>query len=294
MTFDGEHLSALVAVLRSGSFEKAARQLGVTQSAISQRIKLLEERLGTALIIRGQPCLPTSAGARLCRHAEEVVLLERQVIGDLGLAQAAQVTVRLAINADSLATWFVPAMAAVEGLLFDLVLDDQDHSADWLRRGEVRAAVTSLAAPVQGCDCRPLGLLTYCATASPDFAARWFAQGVTAEALAVAPCLTFNAKDGLQTAWMEQVAGCRLSPLAIGCPPARLYRRVAYGPGLGHEPGGFGGAFDRRGRSGGSGAGSTACRAALLALEQGAGPGARSANGQRPCRSPTVLAAHGA
>ncbi|MVA73333.1 ArgP/LysG family DNA-binding transcriptional regulator [Agrobacterium vitis] len=223
MAFDGEHLSALVAVLRSGSFEKAARQLGVTQSAISQRIKLLEERSGTALIIRGQPCLPTSAGARLCRHAEEVALLERQVIGDLGLAQAAQVTVRLAVNADSLATWFVPAMAAVEGLLFDLVLDDQDHSADWLRRGEVRAAVTSLAAPVQGCDCRPLGLLTYRATASPDFAARWFPQGVTAEALAVAPCLTFNAKDGLQTAWMEQVAGCRLSPPCHWLPSSQAF-----------------------------------------------------------------------
>jgi LysR family transcriptional regulator (chromosome initiation inhibitor) len=222
MMIDPEQLRALVAIARTGSFEKAARALGVTQSAISQRIRQLEEKMGTALLVRGQPCRATAAGERLFRHAEEVVLLERQLLTDLGLGADAA-TIRLAVNADSLATWFLPAMAATEGLLFDIVLDDQDYSADWLRRGEVRAAVSAVADPVQGCDCRPLGALTYRATASPSFVARWFAEGVTPQALARAPCLVFNAKDGLQSSWLAQAFDIRVSPPVHWLPSSQAF-----------------------------------------------------------------------
>lgn len=208
MKMDGDHLRALAAIIRTGSFEKAAHMLGVTQSAVSQRIRQLEDRVGAVLIVRGQPCRTTAAGERLFRHAEEVALLERQLQVDLALPQDDNSTVvRLAVNADSLATWFLPVMAASDGLLFDIVLDDQDHSAEWLQRGEVRAAVSSAPEAVQGCDCRALGALTYRATASPAFMRRWFANGVTREALAVAPCLTFNAKDRLQSKWLSQAFG---------------------------------------------------------------------------------------
>ncbi|THF53848.1 LysR family transcriptional regulator ArgP [Allorhizobium terrae] len=208
MKMDGDHLRALAAIIRTGSFEKAAHMLGVTQSAVSQRIRQLEDRVGAVLIVRGQPCRTTAAGERLFRHAEEVALLERQLQVDLALPQDDNSTVvRLAVNADSLATWFLPVMAASDGLLFDIVLDDQDHSAEWLQRGEVRAAVSSAPEAVQGCDCQALGALTYRATASPAFMRRWFANGVTREAFAVAPCLTFNAKDRLQSKWLSQAFG---------------------------------------------------------------------------------------
>ncbi|GGF34403.1 transcriptional regulator ArgP [Aliidongia dinghuensis] len=204
---DYDHLSALAAVVRTGSFEKAAQQLGVTPSAVSQRLKLLEERIGAALVVRGQPNVATPAGARLCRHAEDVGLLERALRADLGeLGLAAQpTTIRIAVNADSLATWFVEAMAATEGVLYDLVLDDQDHSADWLRRGEVAAAVTASTGSVQGCGSRPLGALRYVATASPEFMRRWFADGVDEAALRAAPCLRFNQKDELQARWIRNL-----------------------------------------------------------------------------------------
>ena len=103
-------------------------------------------------------------------------------------------------------------MAACPDCLFDLVLDDQDHSTDWLRRGDVRAAVSAFGGSVQGCDMRPLGSLRYIATASPDFMQRWFSEGVTPETLARAPAMTFNAKDGLQNRWISQVFGVDLSP----------------------------------------------------------------------------------
>ena len=210
--FDPAQLAALSAVLRTGRFERAAQMLHVTQSAISQRVRQLEEQVGTALVIRSQPCRATDAGGRLFRHAEEVRLLEQGARRDLGLEPENEAesdgwpTLRLAVNADSLATWFVPAMACVDSVLFDLVIDDQDHSAEWLRRGDVRAAISGSAKPVQGCDCRPLGALRYLATASPAFVEHWFgADGVTPMRLARAPAITFNAKDRLQTRWAEQV-----------------------------------------------------------------------------------------
>ena len=212
MLFDPHHLAALAAVLRTGSFEQAAAALSVTPSAISQRIKALEERVGTALILRASPCTGTPAGLRLSKHAEDVALLEAQVGRELSLApRDAAGRLRLAVNADSLATWFIPALAEVPDVLFELVIDDQDHSADWLRRGDVSAAVTATGKAVSGCDVHPLGALRYVACASPDYMARWFPDGPTAEALSQAPCLTFNAKDALQRTWIEAATGQKVN-----------------------------------------------------------------------------------
>ncbi|NKN38452.1 LysR family transcriptional regulator ArgP [Agrobacterium sp. a22-2] len=219
---DNAQIAAVAAVIRTGGFDKAAQQLSLTPSAISQRVKLIEERLGAVLIVRGQPCVATEAGQRLFRHAEEVGLLEQALRSDLGIADARGPwpSLRIAVNADSLATWFVAAIAATEGCLFDLVLDDQDHSADWLRRGEVRAAVSGDGDAVQGCDCRPLGALRYIATASPDYMRRWFAGGVTRDGLSVAPSLTFNNKDRLQERWIERHFGGGVAPPTHWLPSA--------------------------------------------------------------------------
>ncbi|GEO13160.1 LysR family transcriptional regulator ArgP [Microvirga aerophila] len=222
---DYAHLSALAAVIRTGSFDRAAQQLNVTPSAISQRIKLLEERLGTVLVVRGQPCTATEVGQRLCQHVEQVALLESSLRGSLpGLQAGSQpVTLRIAVNADSLATWFIPAMAQTEGYLFDLVLDDEDHSAEWLRRGEVVAAVTGHGTLIQGCDCHPLGAMRYVATASPGYYARWFSDGFDEPAAARAPCLIFNQKDRLQAEWLRQVFGLSLQPPLHWLPSSQAF-----------------------------------------------------------------------
>ncbi|MBB3999814.1 LysR family transcriptional regulator ArgP [Aureimonas pseudogalii] len=202
-------LRALAEVIAEGSFERAARRLGLTPSAVSQRVKLLEERTGTALVVRGQPCRATEAGRRLCRHAGEVALLEGGLRADLGalVPQGPRPTIRIAVNADSLATWFLPALAGIEDRLFDLVVDDEEHTTERLRRGEVMAAVATTPGPVAGCSSRPLGSLVYEASASPAFAARWFADGVTPQALGQAPSLLFDAKDRLQDRWIESLFG---------------------------------------------------------------------------------------
>lgn len=171
---DPAQLAALAAVHRRGSFDLAAAELHVTASAVSQRIKALEETAGTLLIRRGQPSTATEAGLRLIRHHDEVVLLERRLATDLpGLSDRAA-TLRIAVNADSLATWVIPALAATSNFLFDLVIDDQDVSQDWLRRGEVVAVVTAHQGPLQGCDTLPLGALRYRATPRPTISGAGF------------------------------------------------------------------------------------------------------------------------
>lgn len=206
---DPAQLAALAAVHRRGSFDLAAAELHVTPSAISQRIKALEETTGTLLIRRGQPCAATDTGLRLIRHHDEIVLLEHSLAADLPGLSPGPATFRIAVNADSLATWVIPALAATSGFLFDLVIDDQDVSQDWLKRGEVLAAITAHPGPLQGCDTRPLGALRYRATASPAFAAQWFPQGPTAAALARAPALVYSRHDRLQHRWAEAATGRR-------------------------------------------------------------------------------------
>lgn len=201
---DPAQLAALAAVHRRGSFDLAAAALRVTPSAVSQRIKALEEATGTLLIRRGQPCTATDAGLRLIRHHDEVALLESTLAADLPGLTSAPATLRIAVNADSLATWIIPALAATTGFLFDLVIDDQDVSQDWLKRGEVVAAVTSHAGPLQGCDTLPLGALRYRATASPGYVRRWFPNGLTSDALADAPAITFSDNDRLQIDWVAR------------------------------------------------------------------------------------------
>lgn len=213
--FDYASLAAVAAVVHEGSFERAARVLNVTPSAISQRVKQLEERLGSVLIVRGQPCRATESGLLLCRHAEQVSMLEHDLKKSLPKLRRSEagtphVTLRIAVNADSLGSWFIGALAAFSNndrALLDISIDDQEHTIEWLRSGEVLAAVTSSSRPVQGCDSVPLGRLRYVAVASPAYIERHFAAGVNAATLASAPCLTFNRKDQLQAEWVRRV--CR-------------------------------------------------------------------------------------
>lgn len=217
---DYSTLRAVSAVIQTGSFEKAAGRLNVTPSAVSQRVKQLEERLGVVLVARGNPCTATEKGEWLCRHMENVGMLEAELFRHLpALGDPAgpepMVTLHVATNADSLGTWFLTAMSRFSErspYLLNIAVDDQDHTAEWLRRGQVIAAVTGLERPIQGCRRLSLGTLRYHATASPGFVARHFPLGVTKEAIGNAPMLTFNQKDRLQGRWIYQVFGKDLSP----------------------------------------------------------------------------------
>jgi LysR family transcriptional regulator, chromosome initiation inhibitor len=235
---DHDQLRALAAVLRTGAFGQAAALLGVTPSAVSQRIRALEEAVGSVLVLRGSPCSGTPLGQRLAAHAEEVLRLDQALAAEIGLQPGRDPTpLRIAVNADSLATWFLDALAGPGDFTFDLVIDDQEFSADLLRRGEVSAAVTAHGTAVQGCDVWPLGSLRYLATASPSFCARWFGNGIDADSLAAAPCLTFNTKDRLQDHWIARATGQRITPPRHWIPSSEAFATAArLGIGWGMNP----------------------------------------------------------
>jgi len=210
MQLDSAQLNAFSAVIDEGSFERAAAVLHITRSAVSQRIKLLEERVGQVLVRRATPCTATEAGQALYRHAREIALSEADALAAIGGGPRSTTRLAIGVNADSLATWFPAAMAQAgedPSITFDIHVEDQDHSANLLREGRVMAAVTADPQPVQGCQIHALGSIRYAATCTPEFRERHFAKGVTAQALAQAPVLVFNRKDDMQSRFARRMAG---------------------------------------------------------------------------------------
>ena len=213
-TIDQGQLEALLAAVTEGTFDAAARALHVTPSAVSQRIKALETRVGRVLVTRSKPVAPTPSGAVLLRAARQMQAIGADVLAELGdEASAGPLTVPLAVNADSLATWFVQALAAAgPGLTFDIRRADQTRTAELLRDGTVMAAVTASAQPVTGCTVHRLGQMRYRPRASAAFVARWFSDGVSAQALAAAPVVLYDREDPLQDQYVRRRSRRRLSP----------------------------------------------------------------------------------
>jgi LysR family transcriptional regulator (chromosome initiation inhibitor) len=208
---DYRGLAALDAVIDYGSFDKAAAALSITQSAVSQRIRMLENSAGELLIVRSQPPSPTEAGQKLIAHYRQVRLLEAALARGPGEGDdQAPPEISIAVNADSAATWLqeavTPLMSSGDCML-QIRLDDQDHTLTMLREGRVFGCVTSETAQVAGTTATPLGIMRYLCVASPKFAARWFPDGLTAEAVRHAPVLEFDRKDALQSRFIAQHTG---------------------------------------------------------------------------------------
>jgi LysR family transcriptional regulator (chromosome initiation inhibitor) len=231
--FNLSQLDALVAIADCGSFEAAARQLHVTPSAVSQRIRALEAAAGQVVVSRGAPCRPTAHGERLVQLGRQTRLLYDEARAELSAQSAVDLPV--AVNADSLATWFRDVLAEAAGWEATAVVlhvEDQAYSQDLLRRGDVLAAVTSNPAAVQGCGIEPLGALRYVPAAAPAFAQRW--QGERGPKWQAMPMVTFSDKDDLQD---QQLArhSVRQRPAVVHQVPAAadFYEGIRLGLGWG-------------------------------------------------------------
>lgn len=209
-----DQLRALRAAVDAGTLDGAARALHVTPSAISQRLKALEQATGRVLLVRSRPVQVTEHGRAVLRLAREVELLTADTSRELADAPG-PVTLPVAVNADSLATWLLPALAPLrDQVLLDLHRADQDDTAALLRDGTVVAAVTAAAAPVPGCSSTALGVMRYRPAALPDFVQRWLPDGATAAALARAPVVHFDRDDELQRDWLRRRTRGRTDPPA--------------------------------------------------------------------------------
>ena len=243
-SLDYRALAVLDAVASHGSFDKAALALGITQSAVSQRIKALEDASGRLLIIRGQPAVPTGLGQRLIVHHRNVKLMEASLDIDLGNS-VSMPEIAIAIDADSLATWFpdtLYALLAPPRCQLDVRLADSDSALQMVRDGSVFGCVaaesgTALDAAA-ATSITPLGMLRYVCVATPVFAGHWFGDGFSAEAVQLAPAVV--GQHGLLARFLaEQLSmrepfphhtlpvetarrGCVLDGLAYGLMPQRL------------------------------------------------------------------------
>lgn len=210
-TFQTEHLRTFVTVLEDGTFDAAARRLHVTASAVSQRIKAMEQTAGQVLLQRTTPIAPTPAGVVVLKLARQMRQLEADATAELGLAgQGGLSAIPVVVNSDSLATWFVDALAAMppsSGLTFRILREDEHHSVSLLRSGTVMAAVTASPEAVTGCSVMQLGSMVYRAVASRQFMARWFPHGFTTADFARAPAMQFDESDNLQGNFFQEITG---------------------------------------------------------------------------------------
>lgn len=214
MEFDRISLKALATILREGSFEAAAQKLGMTQPSISARIKHLEHRVGAQLVVRSRPCIATNYGQILARLGDQISYLEIETLRaleELGVETGQRPSIiKIAVNVDSLATWFPAVVKRAKdelNIFLDVRTDDQSLTAEHLQKGEVAGAISSNFVKIAGSQSQHLGNMAYVAVASPEFFGRYFATGVTAATLRTAPALIFSHDDTLVRRWLQGFAG---------------------------------------------------------------------------------------
>ena len=195
---NSKHMATLLAVLDQGSFEAAADHLGITPSAVSQRIKALEKEAGRVLVRRSTPATATEAGEVLAQTARRMALLQAETDAMMH-GRLARVPLSVAINADSLATWFRPVLAEVarwDSASLLLRVEDESQSLHLLRSGDCLGAVTRESKAVSGCEVHPLGEMHYFSVASPEFRDRFTHDGMLD--WAAMPALRYGPNDKLQ------------------------------------------------------------------------------------------------
>ena len=210
-----EHLATFSAIVEEGSFEGAARRLHLTPSAISQRVRALEQRVGSVLLRRSRPVEVTESGATVLRLARQLDRLVDDASRELSGGATSPALIPIVVNADSLATWVVPALARAAsetGAHFEVIRADETRSTDRLRRGDAMAALTATREPVPGCTSTRVGVDRYRAVAAPGFARRHFAGGLTREALRLAPVVEFDRHDAFQQRFIRRTTRADLEP----------------------------------------------------------------------------------
>ncbi len=206
---DYKLIEAIAMVIEEGGFDKAAQKLNLTQSAVSQRVRMLEEQTGRILLTRSNPPVPTPAGRQFLKHFLQVKRLEDDLGSILSSATDKKTeSLSIGLNADSLETWFVDAIDPFlkdNPITLDIKVDDQEETHKMLKNGEVAGCISSRKMPVQGCTVTHIGTMTYRLVATPCFINYFFPEGLTPEAVKYAPAVIFNRKDNLHSTLLEKI-----------------------------------------------------------------------------------------
>lgn len=158
-----QYLKTLQAVIETGSFSQAASELCVTQSAVSQRIKFMEERYGLPLVDRSGPTIaPTDAGLLVLNKAEQILLLEKELENELrGLGRKSKLsfcctpTFGIVYLPKVLNRFF---LANSDDVDFKFVLNPPEQSLKGLLSNDFHLAVIEHCNPVEMADVAALPL----------------------------------------------------------------------------------------------------------------------------------------
>jgi LysR family transcriptional regulator (chromosome initiation inhibitor) len=230
-------------VVEQQSFERAATVLSITRGAVSQRIRALEESLAQILLVRDRPVVPSPSGEVLLRHVTALRILEGSVLQELTPTprQQSPIPLAIAVNADSLATWFPEVLndlLLTRMVALEVVADDQDHTLARLWRGEVIGCITTEAKPAVGFLAESLGAMEYRCYATPAFQQQHFPAGFNAQAVTKTPAILFNRKDALHADFLKKRFGFSIDrfPRHYLPSPVALLNGIALGAGYGLVP----------------------------------------------------------
>lgn len=208
--FDYRSIAALSAVLETQRFELAAKKLFVTQSAVSQRIRSLENYYGKPVLIREQPYRPTELGKLLLGHYQRLLMLEADFQAGL-TGETSSLRIPIAISRDSLETWFKSVTEHLNKLMpmyLDIIADDQDVTLEYLKKGLVAACAATTGKPITGCSSTFLGYFDYVCVASPSFVKKYFkTKDALKTQLLDAPAIIFDNKDKLHAKYLKKYFG---------------------------------------------------------------------------------------
>ncbi|MFA0216055.1 LysR family transcriptional regulator ArgP [Vibrio cyclitrophicus] len=204
---DYKWIEALDAVVKQRSFERAAEQLYISQSAVSQRIKQLEKWIAQPALVRENPPRPTPAGKKLLGLYRRVRLLEHELVPELMNEEGSQpLSISIATNADSLATWLLPALSDVmtsRQVELNLAIHGESRTIEKIKSGEVAGAISLESQAIPGCSADYLGRMDYVCVSSPDFHERYFSEGVNYVTLSKAPAVSYDQYDDLHKKFLH-------------------------------------------------------------------------------------------
>ena len=206
---DYKLIEALAIVVQEGGFDKAAQYLRLTQSAVSQRIKQLEEQTGQIVIARTNPPKATPAGQQMIKHYAQVKRLEDDLFETMFSSDHNEyVTLAIGTNRDCLTTWLQAAVQeflARKNVVLDFRAADQEQTHKLMKDGEVIGCISVKDQPMQGCRLEYLGRMDYWLVATPTFAAQWFPKGVIPDAINRAPLIHFDRKDEMHAQFFKTI-----------------------------------------------------------------------------------------
>lgn len=237
---DRQQLETFAVVVQYQHFRKAAATLNISPGAVSQRIKMLEESVGAVLLMREPIITPTRAGEEILRYIMAVRLLEDDALQHIKPDRFPPVDFAIAVNADSLATWFEPVawQLARHHVSLEIIVDDQDHTLTALARGDVKGCISTQHQPLVGFIAEFVGGMRYRCVATPEFTAQHLAGGLALPGALKVTAILFNRKDALHDNFMASFFRVKVGtfPKHYFPSPSALLNAILDGLGYGLVP----------------------------------------------------------